>query len=154
MTGTIDARLAELGITLPPAVAPVANYVAFAVTGNQVHVAGQLPMADGKVVQPGKLGREIDSPAGQAAARLCALNVLAQVKAACGNLDRVVRVVKLNGFVNGVPEFDKQPAVVNGASDLIVEVFGDAGKHARSAVGVASLPFDAPVEVDAIVEIR
>lgn len=154
MAGKIDARLAELGITLPEAAAPVANYVAYVVSGNVVHVAGQLPLENGELKYAGTVGDEVSVEAGAAAARLCALNVIAQVKAACGgDLDRVTRVLKLNGFVNAPAGFKDQPKVVNGASDLMVDVFGEAGRHARSAIGMGSLPFDASVEIDAMVEI-
>lgn len=154
MAGKIDARLAELGITLPEAAAPVANYVAYVVSGNVVHVAGQLPLENGELKYAGTVGDEVSVEAGAAAARLCALNVIAQIKAACGgDLDRVTRVLKLNGFVNAPAGFKDQPKVVNGASDLMVDVFGEAGRHARSAIGMGSLPFDASVEIDAMVEI-
>lgn len=154
MAGKIDARLAELGIALPEAAAPVANYVAYVVSGNVVHVAGQLPIENGELKYAGAVGGEVSVEAGAAAARLCALNVIAQVKAACGgDLDRVARVLKLNGFVNAPAGFTDQPRVVNGASDLMVDVFGEAGRHARSAIGMGSLPFDASVEIDALVEI-
>ena len=154
MAGKIDARLAELGITLPEAAAPVANYVAYVVSGNVVHVAGQLPLENGELKYAGTVGDEVSVEAGAAAARLCALNVIAQIKAACGgDLDRVTRVLKLNGFVNAPARFKDQPRVVNGASDLMVDVFGEAGRHARSAIGMGSLPFDASVEIDAMVEI-
>ena len=155
MAGKIDARLAELGIALPAAAAPVANYVAYVVSGNVVHVAGQLPVENGELKYAGAVGGEVSVEAGAAAARLCALNVIAQVKAACGgDLDRVARVLKLNGFVNAPAGFTDQPKVVNGASDLMVDVFGEAGRHARSAIGMGSLPFDASVEIDAMVEIN
>lgn len=154
MAGKIDARLAELGIALPEAAAPVANYVAYVVSGNVVHVAGQLPIENGELKYAGAVGGEVSVEAGAAAARLCALNVIAQIKAACGgDLDRVARVLKLNGFVNAPAGFTDQPRVVNGASDLMVDVFGEAGRHARSAIGMGSLPFDASVEIDALVEI-
>lgn len=154
MAGKIDARLAELGIALPEAAAPVANYVAYVVSGNVVHVAGQLPVENGELKYAGAVGGEVSVEAGAAAARLCALNVIAQVKAACGgDLDRVARVLKLNGFVNAPAGFTDQPRVVNGASDLMVDVFGEAGRHARSAIGMGSLPFNASVEIDAMVEI-
>lgn len=154
MAGKIDARLAELGIALPAAAAPVANYVAYVVSGNVVHVAGQLPVENGELKYAGAVGGGVSVEAGAAAARLCALNVIAQVKAACGgDLDRVTRVLKLNGFVNAPAGFTDQPKVVNGASDLMVDVFGEAGRHARSAIGMGSLPFDASVEIDAMVEI-
>jgi enamine deaminase RidA (YjgF/YER057c/UK114 family) len=155
MTGRIDARLAEIGLTLPPSVAPAANYVPYAVTGNLVFTSGQLPMQDGKLAAVGKVGAGLTIEQGYEAARLCGVNILSQLKAAVGgDLDRVVRCVKLLGFVNAAPEFGDQPKVINGASDLIVSVFGDAGRHARSAVGAGSLPFGAAVEVEAIFEIR
>jgi enamine deaminase RidA (YjgF/YER057c/UK114 family) len=154
MTGQIDARLAELGIEVPDAVAPVANYVGHVVTGNLVFVSGQVPIAGGQPRYVGKLGAEVSLEDGQAAARLCAINIIAQLKAACGgDLDRVVRVVKLGGFVNSTPEFTDQPKVVNGASDLMVEVFGDKGRHSRAAVSAGSLPLGVSVEVEAVAEI-
>jgi enamine deaminase RidA (YjgF/YER057c/UK114 family) len=155
MAGTIDARLAQLGITLPSAAAPAANYVPAVRSGNLLFVAGQVPVLDGKDQVVGKLGGGVTLEQGQHAARVCALNVIAQVRAALGgDLDRVVRCVRLGGFVNSTPEFADQPKVVNGASDLMVEVFGDAGRHARAAVGCASLPRNVAVEVDAIFEVR
>jgi len=154
MAGTVDARLSELGITLPEAAAPVANYVGYVKTGNLVFVSGQITLKDGKPAYLGKLGAEVSLEDGQSAATLCAINIVAQLKAACdGDLDRVRRVVKLGGFVNSTPEFTDQPKVINGASDLMVAVFGDNGKHARAAVSVASLPLGVSVEVDAVVEI-
>jgi len=153
MAGRIAARLEELGITLPEAAAPVANYVAFVRTGNLVHVSGQVAQDAGGPIR-GRLGEDLKTEAGAAAARRCGLSLIAQARAACdGDLDRVVRVVKLNGFVNSAPGFTDQPKVVNGASDLMVEVFGDAGRHARSAVGVAALPLGVAVEIDAVFEI-
>ena len=149
----IHRRLAELGLTLPAAAAPAANYVPWVVAGNLLHVSGQLPMQDGKVAVTGKLGGGLTLEQGQEAARLCALNILAQVQAACGDLGRVRRCVKLGGFVNATPDFTDHPKVVNGASDLMVAVLAEAGRHARFAVGVAGLPFDAAVEVDAVFEI-
>ncbi len=148
----IENRLKELGIELPNPPLPVASYVPFVQSGNLVHISGQISIApDGGI--KGKLG-EMTLEEGQRAARLCGLNLLAQIKAACGgDLNRVVRIVKLGGFVNVLPNFDAIPAVINGCSDLMVEVFGDKGKHARSAVGVANLPLGFAVEVDAIVEI-
>lgn len=148
----IENRLKELGIELPNPPLPVASYVPFVQSGNLVHISGQISIApDGGI--KGKLG-EMTLEEGQRAARLCGLNLLAQIKAACGgDLNRVVRIVKLGGFVNVLPDFDAIPAVINGCSDLMVEVFGDKGKHARSAVGVANLPLGFAVEVDAIVEI-
>ncbi len=149
----IDARLSELGITLPNPPAPVASYVPYVQSGNLVFISGQVSRAaDGDHL--GKLGGGVDLEAGQAAARVCGLNLLAQLKAACGgDLDRVVRVVKLNGFINVVPDYDPIPAVMNGCSDLMLEVFGEAGKHARAAVGVANLPMGMAVEVDGVFEI-
>lgn len=148
----IENRLKELGIELPNPPLPVASYVPFVQSGNLVHISGQISIApDGGI--KGKLG-VLSLEEGQKAARLCGLNLIAQIKAACGgDLDRVVRIVKLGGFVNGLPDFDAIPAVMNGCSDLMVEVFGEKGKHARSAVGVANLPLGFAVEVDAIVEI-
>lgn len=152
--GRIAARLQELGVTLPTPPAPVASYVPYVIVGNLVHVSGQVSVdAHGGI--KGKLGDAIEVEQGQAAARLCGLNLLAQVKAACGgDLDRVKRVVKLNGFVNVTPDFDPIPQVMNGCSDLMVQVFGDAGKHARSAVGMANLPLNYAVEVDGVFEIE
>ncbi|WP_375549242.1 RidA family protein [Oceanicaulis alexandrii] len=149
----IDSRLKELGLTLPEAAAPVANYVPYAQSGQIVHISGQISLGpDGLVT--GRLGDGVSLEDGQAAARLCALNLIAQIKAACGgDLGQVKRIVKLGGFVNAHPDFYDIPKVINGASDLMVEVFGDAGRHARSAVGVAVLPLNAAVEVDAVVEI-
>jgi enamine deaminase RidA (YjgF/YER057c/UK114 family) len=150
----IDARLAELGISLPSPPAPVASYVPFVQSGNLVYISGQVSRAaDGDHL--GKLGGGVSLEAGQTAARVCGLNLLAQLKSACGgDLDRVVRVVKLNGFVNVMPDYDPIPTVMNGCSDLMVQVFGDAGKHARAAVGVANLPMGMAVEVDGVFEIR
>jgi len=154
MSGKIDARLRELGIELPPATAPVANYVPYTVTGDVVIVSGQITFWNGKAEYIGKLGREISIPDGQKAARICALNILTHLKSACGgDLDRVKRVLRLGGFVNCTPDFTEMPQVVNGASDLMVAVFGEAGKHARAAVGVASLPLGVAVEVEAMAEI-
>ncbi len=153
MAGQIDKRLAELGITLPTPAAPAANYVPAVATGNQLFISGQLPMLDGKMQLTGTLGNGPSVEDAVAAARLCAINVLAQVKAATGDLDRVVRLVKVVGFVASAPTFGDQPKVVNGASDLFVDVLGERGKHARSAIGVAALPFGASVEVEAVFEI-
>lgn len=152
MPGTIDARLAELGLALPEPSTPAANYVPFVRTGNLVFISGQISQGpEGRIT--GLLGADMDIEAGAAAARTCAINLLAHLKTACeGDLDRVVRVVKLLGFVNSAPGFQGQPMVVNGASDLLVEVFGDKGRHARSAVG-ATLPLGAAVEVEGIFEI-
>jgi enamine deaminase RidA (YjgF/YER057c/UK114 family) len=154
MSGPIEARLKELGIDLPQASAPVANYVPFTRSGNLVIVSGQVSVRNGKAEFVGKLGREISVGEGQQAARLCALNILAHVKTACGgDLDKVKQVLRLGGFVNCTPEFTDMPQVVNGASDLMVQVFGDAGKHARAAVGVGSLPLGVAVEVEAMFEL-
>lgn len=153
MSGRIETRLAELGITLPQATAPVANYAPFVQTGNLVHISGQVSNGPDGFIR-GKLGADMEVAAGAAAARACALSLIAQMKAACGgDLDRVKRVVKLVGFVNSTPDFTDQPRVVNGASDLMVEVFGDAGRHARSAVSAAALPLGVAVEVEALFEI-
>jgi enamine deaminase RidA (YjgF/YER057c/UK114 family) len=154
MTGRIEARLKQLGIALPAAGAPAANYVPTVQSGNLVFIAGQITLDNGKREFIGKLGREYNVAEGQKAARLCALNIVAHLKNACGgDLDRVKRCVRLGGFVNAVPEFLDHPQVVNGASDLMVEVFGEAGKHARAAVGVGSLPFGVAVEVEGVFEI-
>lgn len=155
MSGKISARLKELEITLPPAPAPAANYVPWTRSGNLVFVAGQGPVKDGKVLYIGKVGREYDIKTGYEAARLVALNVLAVAASAVGgDVDRLVRCVRLGGFVNCPDDFTQQPEVVNGASDLIVELMGDAGKHARFAVGVNALPRGFCVEVDATFEVR
>ena len=153
MSGTIDARLKELNIDLGSPAAPAANYVPYVISGHQVFISGQIPMTEDGLQYQGKVGQEYSVDEGQAAARLCAINILAQLKAAIGDLDRVKRCIKLGGFVNCDGSFDQQPAVINGASDLMVEVFGDAGRHARAAVGAPSLPFNVAVEVDAIFEI-
>lgn len=157
MAGIIEARLAEMGIELAgPPPAPAANYVPYVVAGDMVFVSGQIPMtaAGLDTLIKGRVGVDIDIAAGAAAARLCAINLLAQVKSACGgDLDRLVRVVKLTGFVNAPPEFGDQPKVVNGASDLLVEVLGDKGRHSRSAVSAGGLPFGCAVEVEGIFQI-
>lgn len=153
MTSPIDAKLAELGITLPTPTPPLANYVPVVRTGNLLFVSGQVSINGAGKIATGKLGAGVEIEAGREAAKLCAINILAQVKAAIGDLDKVVRVVKLVAFVNSAPDFLDQPKVVNGCSDFFVEVLGDKGRHARSAVGVAALPFDAAVEVEAIVEV-
>lgn len=153
MSGKIEARLAELGAVLPDAPAPAANYVPFVKSGNTVYVSGQIS-ADENGLITGKLGADLDVAAGAAAAKRCALSLLAQLRAACdGDLDRLVRVVKLVGFVNSTADFTDQPKVVNGASDFLVEALGDAGRHARSAVSAASLPFGVAVEIEATFEI-
>lgn len=150
---TIEQRLSELGIELPQAAAPVAAYVPVVVAGNLAHVSGQLPFIDGQLVT-GRLGEDVSLEQGTAAARACGLMVLAQLKAALGSLDKVERIVKLGAFVNSTGDFTDQPKVANGASELMVEVFGEAGKHARSAVGVPVLPLGAAVELDAIVALK
>lgn len=149
---TVAAKLAELGITLPKAAAPVASYVPIVVHGGFAHVSGQLPFVDGAVVK-GRLGDDVSIKAGQAAARACALMIVAQLEAA-GLLERVERIVKLGAFINCTADFTDQPEVANGASDLMEQVFGDAGKHARAAVGVPALPRGAAVEVDAVVALK
>ena len=150
-----EERLAALGLELPVAAAPVANYVGFTVSGRTVFISGQLPMKDGKPLVTGRLGAGVSVEDGYAAGRQCGLKILAHLKVACGgDLDRVARVLRLGGFVACAPEFTDAPKCVNGASDLMVAVFGDAGRHARAAVGVASLPAGAAVEVDAIVELK
>ena len=154
MTGRIQMRLNDLGLTLPPAPAPAANYVPFVISGALVHISGQIPMEDGKIKHQGKVGADLNLEQAQAAARLCALNLLAQLKAACdGDLDRVRRCIKLGGFVNASDDFEQHPTVINAASDLFGEVFGEAGRHARFAVGANSLPFNVAVEIDGIFEI-
>lgn len=153
MTGQIEKRLAELGVALAEAPAPVANYVPFALSGKLVFVSGQISSGPDGVIA-GKLGAGMSVEDGAKAARACGVNLIAQMKAACGgDLDRVARVVKLNGFVNGAPDFTDHPKVINGCSDLMVEVFGDKGRHSRAAVGVSGLPLGAAVEVEAIFEI-
>ncbi len=155
--GTVEERLAELGIKLPTPAAPVANYVGTVRSGNLLFVSGQICFGlDGKLsdAHKGKLGAEISMEAGVEAARLCAINVLAQVRGAIGDLDGVERCVRLGGFINAVPTFAAIPMVMNGASDLMVAVFGDKGRHARSTIGVAELPADAAVEVEAIFAVR
>ena len=150
---SIDQRLQELGITLPAAAAPVASYVPVVIHGELAYVSGQISFVDGELVK-GRLGDDVSLEDGMAAARGCGLMILAQLKAALGSLDRVERVVKLGGFVNSTPDFTDQPKVINGASDLMLEVFGEAGKHARAAVGVPALPLGVAVEVDAVVAIK
>lgn len=153
MTTHIDRRLEELGLTLPQAAAPVAAYVPTVLAGALLHVSGQLPFADGAVMT-GRLGEGASLEDGQVAARACALMLLAQVKAALGSLDRVERVVKLGVFVNCAGDFTDQPKVANGASELMQQVFGESGRHARAAVGVPALPLGAAVEIDAIFQVR
>jgi enamine deaminase RidA (YjgF/YER057c/UK114 family) len=154
VAGKIDARLRELGVSLPPPAKAVANYVPFVHAGALVFIAGQLPTEGGQLQFAGKVGAKLTIDDGKRAARLCAINILSQAKAAAdGDLDRVRRCVKLGGFVNAVSGFKDHPQVMNGASDLIAEVFGDAGRHARFAVGADSLPLNAAVEIDAIFEL-
>lgn len=153
MSGKIDAKLAELGIELPEAAAPVAAYVPALAHDGLLHLSGQLPFDEGELML-GRLGEDRDVAFGQQAARRCGLMLLAQIKAALGDLDRVERVVKLGVFVNSAPDFTDQAKVANGASELMQEVFGEAGRHARSAVGVAVLPLGVAVEIDAIVAVK
>ncbi|QND47079.1 RidA family protein [Rhizobium lusitanum] len=154
MSNAIEVRLKELGIVLPQAAAPAANYVPYVISGNLLYLSGQLPMENGKIGVAGHLGKDVDVAGGQRAAELCAINILAQAKAALdGDLSRIKRLIKLNGFVASVPEFVEQHLVINGASNLLANVLGEAGKHARAAVGMAALPFNAAVEIDAILEI-
>ncbi len=154
MSGRYEAKLAELGVTLPNAPAPAANYVPFVKVGDMVHVSGQISTGPDGLIK-GRLGDGMSVEDGSAAAKVCAINLLAQVKAACeGDLDRLVRVVKLGGFVNSAPDFTDQPKVINGASDFMVAALGEAGKHARAAVGVAALPLGVAVEIEGIFQIR
>ncbi|HBG98694.1 MAG: RidA family protein [Rhodobacteraceae bacterium] len=154
MPRTIEARLAEMGVTLPDAPAPAANYVPWVISGDLVIVSGQISVENGQLIT-GKLGADMDVAAGQAAARVCAINLLAQVKAACGgDLDRLDRVIRLGGFVNATPDFTAHPQVVNGASDFMAEALGEAGRHARAAVGCASLPMGVAVEVEGMFRIK
>jgi enamine deaminase RidA (YjgF/YER057c/UK114 family) len=153
MTNSISDRLTALNITLPTPAAPVASYVPAVLAGNLLHISGQVSMADGALIT-GRLGEDMTLEQGQAAARACALMLAAQMQKALGSLDRVERIVKLGVFVNSTPDFTDHPKVANGCSDTIEEIFGDAGKHARSAVGVAALPLGVAVEVDAIVAVR
>ena len=151
--GHIDARLAELGITLPAVATPVAAYVPAMTSGNLLFTAGQLPFVDGALLATGKVGAEVSAAKAAELARVCALNALAAAHSVLGSLDKVTRVIKVNGFVASAPYFIGQPQVLNGASEVLAEIFGDIGQHARAAVGVAVLPLDAPVEVDLILEI-
>ena len=153
MGETIEKRLTELGVTLPVAAAPAANYLPFARSGNLLFTAGQLPLKDGKLQVSGLLGRDVDTAAGQEAAKLCAINILAQAKAALGDLEKIAKVVKITVFVASAPDFTEQHLVANGASDFLAAALGERGKHARSAVGTASLPLNAAVEIEAIIEV-
>ena len=154
--GTIDKKLQDLNIVIPEASAPAANYVPYVITGNHIMISGQLPFRDGSFDHSvGRLGSDFTAEQGAEIARDCAINIIAQAKSALdGDLDRVTRVVRLGGFVNSDADFTKQPLVINGASDLMVDVFGDAGRHARTAVSASSLPFGVAVEIDAIVEFK
>lgn len=153
MSGNIEARLAELGVTLGDATAPAANYVPFVQVGDILFVSGQISMENGQMIT-GKIGGDMTVEQGAAAAKVCAVNLLAQVKAACGgDLDKLVRVVKLTGFVNSTPDFQEQPKVINGCSDFLVEALGDAGRHSRSAVSAGALPFNVAVEIEGIFQI-
>ncbi len=154
MAGAIEKKLAELGIALPAPSTPSANYVPFVRTGSLLVISGQICFdANGKLVAKGKLGADVSIEAGQQAARACGIQLLAQLKAALGDLDKVQRVVRLGGFINSAPSFAEGPKVMNGASDLMVEVFGEKGRHARSTVGVAALPVEAAVEVEGMFEV-
>lgn len=150
MAGEIEARLKALDLALPEAKAGLGTYVPFLHLGGQLFISGQLPMQEGQVVFTGKVGVGLDIEAGQKAARLCALNILAQAKAALGDLDRIVQLLRINGFVNAAADFADHPKVLNGASDLMVEILGNKGRHTRIALGCASLPLNAAVEIDAI----
>ncbi|HZN25042.1 MAG TPA: RidA family protein [Burkholderiales bacterium] len=155
MSSSIEKRLSEIGITLPAPGSPAGNYVPFVIVGELAFMSGQVAREAGKMKYTGKVGRDLTVEQGQAAARLCAVNLLTQLKAACGgDLDRVERCVRLSGFVNCTPEFMEQPKVVNGASDLMVGVFGERGQHARTAVGAPALPLDSAVEVEAIFQLK
>ncbi|MGQ2910346.1 MULTISPECIES: RidA family protein [unclassified Aeromicrobium] len=153
MSGGIEQRIADLGLTLPEVVPPLAAYVPAVRSGQHVFTAGQLPLVDGELVAKGKVGGEVSAEEAQDCARQCALNALAAVKSVVGSLDDVVRIVKVTVFVSSTPDFTGQPVVANGASELLGDVFGEAGVHARSAVGVPVLPIDAPVEVELVVEV-
>jgi enamine deaminase RidA (YjgF/YER057c/UK114 family) len=154
MSETIEKRLSDLGVTLPVAAAPAANYVPYCRTGNLLFTAGQLPLKDGKLQASGLLGRDVDTASGKDAAKYCAINILAQAKAALGDLEKIRRLVKITVFVASTPEFVEQHLVANGASDFLVAALGERGKHARSAVGTACLPLNAAVEIEAIFEVE
>ncbi len=151
---TIDKKLSALGIQMDMPAAPVANYLPCRIAGNSLYISGQLPMAEGRLAFEGKVGGQIDLETAQQAARLCAINILKQVRNALDGFDRLENCLKLGGFVNCGPDFQDHASVINGASDLMVDVMGDAGRHARAAVGVASLPLGAPVEIDAVFSLR
>jgi len=151
---TVEQKLKSLGIFLPSPIAPVANYVPYVISGKIISISGQIPIMDDGTIPTGKVGDTLSVEEAYQFARQCGINLITQMKVACdGDLERVVRVVKLGGFVNCNPNFGKEPAVINGASDLMVEVFGEKGRHSRSSVGVASLPLNVPVEIDALIEI-
>ena len=150
----VEDRLAEVGITIPDVVPPVASYLPATRSGNYIYTSGQLPFVAGELIAAGILGKDIDEETAAKCAEQCAVNAIAAAKSVIGDLDKIVRVVKVVGFVASAPDFTKQPVVINGASDLFIKAFGDAGKHARSAVGVASLPLNTPVEVEVIFEVR
>jgi len=154
MSETIEKRLSDLGVTLPVAAAPAANYVPYCRTGNMLFTAGQLPLKDGKLQASGLLGRDVDTASGKDAAKYCAINILAQAKAALGDLEKIRKVVKITVFVASTDDFVEQHLVANGASDFLVAALGERGKHARSAVGTASLPLNAAVEIEAIFEVE
>lgn len=151
--GKIESRLAELGIVLPTPAAPIANYIPYNVSGRLVVISGQIPLKDGKIAHTGKLGAGVPLAEGVAAARLCFINLVAQLKAAAGDLDKVTRIIRLGGFIAAPAEFTQHAVVMNGASDLAVEIFGEAGRHARTTIGVPSLPGDAAVEVEGMFEL-
>ncbi|PBB67260.1 hypothetical protein CK228_19020 [Mesorhizobium sp. WSM4312] len=154
MSETIEKRLSDLGVTLPVAAAPAANYVPYCRSGTLLFTAGQLPLKDGKLQASGLLGRDVDTASGKDAAKYCAINILAQAKAALGDLEKIRRLVKITVFVASAPDFVEQHLVANGASDFLVAALGERGKHARSAVGTASLPLNAAVEIEAIFEVE
>ncbi len=154
MAGAIETKLQELGLELPSAAAPAANYVPFQLSGQQLFISGQLPLISGGPEYKGKLGADVDVETAEQAAKACALNILAQAKAALGDLDRIQQVLRLGGFVNCTPDFTDHPEVINGASNFLVEVLGDKGRHTRFAVGVASLPRGVAVEIDALIAIK
>lgn len=154
MTGKVEKRLAEAGVELPQAPAPAANYVPYTISGNLLVISGQVTLGPNGIEYVGKLGHDTDVETGQAAARLCAINILAQARAALGDLDRITKVLKIQGFVNSTPDFTEHPSVINGASDFLVEILGEAGKHARAAVGMSSLPLGVAVEIDAMIEFK
>jgi len=154
MSSEIDARLETLGITIPDSAAPAANYLPWVRDGDLLYISGQLPFKDGKIAAEGHLGEKLTVEEGQYAAKWCAVNILAQVKAAVGSLDKIEQVIKLGAFVSCAPSFKQHPQVVNGASDFMVDVLGDKGRHARAAVGMSSLPLDAAVEIEAIIRVK